>query len=261
MAELHRHEKIISLLAERPFLSVTELTDETGVSAATIRRDIDKLEKAGLGQRVHGGIASERLHRARRTVPLPFMENRDIAVDAKRAIALSAAGLVHDGTAIIVHGGSTCFHFGVAVANRNLRIFTHSMPLAAYLAEFGQCQLTMGGGDLHREPGIIYDRFSDERAFYASQFFAGALGINREGLLESNPLLVQLTREMAAYANETIVLVDSRKFSERPSTLSLPFTQIRRLVTDDGLSDANARMLEEEGIQYIIAERKGDATP
>ncbi|QQM30540.1 DeoR/GlpR transcriptional regulator [Martelella lutilitoris] len=258
MAELHRHQKILALLAEHPFLSVTELTDATGVSAATVRRDIDKLEKAGFGQRVHGGIAAEKGHHARRAIPLPFMENRDIAVEQKRAIAAAASTLVRDGTSIIIHGGSTCFHFGMAIARRNLRVFTHSMPLAAYLAEYGECQLTIGGGDLHREPGIVYDRFADERAFYASQFFVGALGIERQGLMETNPLLVQLTRDMAAFANEIIVLVDSRKFAERTSTLSLPFAQIRRLVTDDGLADADARMLEEEGVDYIVAARKGE---
>ena len=228
------------------------------MSAATVRRDIDKLEKAGFGQRVHGGIAAEKGHHARRAIPLPFMENRDIAVEQKRAIAAAASTLVRDGTSIIIHGGSTCFHFGMAIARRNLRVFTHSMPLAAYLAEYGECQLTIGGGDLHREPGIVYDRFADERAFYASQFFVGALGIERQGLMETNPLLVQLTRDMAAFANEIIVLVDSRKFAERTSTLSLPFAQIRRLVTDDGLADADARMLEEEGVDYIIAARKGE---
>ncbi|MET3600911.1 DeoR/GlpR family DNA-binding transcription regulator [Martelella mangrovi] len=258
MAESIRHKQILHLLEDRSFLSVSELTDRIGVSAATIRRDIDKLEKAGLGQRVHGGIAAERSRHARRAVPLPFMENRDIAVDAKRAIASVAATFVRDGTSIIVHGGSTCFHFGMAIARRNVRVFTHSMPLAAYLAENGECQLTIGGGDLHREPGIVYDRFSGAHAFFASQFFVGALGVDRQGLLETNPLLVRLTREMVGFANEVVVLVDSRKFAERPTTLTLPFSRIRRLVTDDGLTDADAAMLEEEGVDYLVAEAKGD---
>lgn len=260
MAELQRHQQILALLEDRPFLSVSELTNATGVSAATIRRDIDKLEEAGFGQRVHGGFAAEKSHRIRRAVPLPFMENRDIAVDAKQAIAAVASSLARDGTSIIIHGGSTCFHFGMAIARRNLRVFTHSMPLAAYLYEYGECQLTIGGGDLHREPGIVYDRFSEERTFFATQFFVGALGISRQGLLETNPLLVKLTRDMVGFANEVIVLVDSRKFAERPTTLTLPFTQISLLVTDDGLSDADAAMLEEEGVEYKIAERRRDAT-
>ncbi|WP_189654804.1 hypothetical protein [Paracoccus mutanolyticus] len=48
------------------------------------------------------------------------------------------------GTAIMIHGGSTCFHFGCRIAHRNLRVFTNSMPLAAYLSEYGTCLLTVG---------------------------------------------------------------------------------------------------------------------
>ena len=259
MSDLNRHKAITDLLLDRPFISVKELQDVTGVSAATVRRDIDKLDEAGVARKVHGGIAApDGFAATRRANALPFVENRDIAVEAKRAIANKAATLVRDGSLIIIHGGSTCFHFGCEMANRNVRVFTNSMPVAAYISEHGTCQLTMGGGDLHREPGIVYDAGQGGYTFYASQFFVGALGIERQGLMETNPLLVQLTRDMAAFANEIIVLVDSRKFAERTSTLSLPFAQIRRLVTDDGLADADARMLEEEGVDYIVAARKGE---
>jgi DeoR family transcriptional regulator, ulaG and ulaABCDEF operon transcriptional repressor len=254
MSDFLRHTTIAKLLRERPFLSVNELKDRVGVSAATIRRDIDKLVEAGLGQKVHGGIAARESLAVRRSVPLSFNENRDIAVDAKMAIARVAAGLVRDGSSVIVHGGSTCFLFGREIAERNVRIFTNSMPLAAYLSEFGTCQLTVGGGDLHREPGIIYDAVhSGGHEFYAAQFFVGSLGVSPDGLLESHPLLVRFINDMGGRANEIIVLVDSRKFRERPPTVALPLSRVHRLITDDGLSDADARMLEEQGVDFTIA--------
>ena len=196
-----------------------------------------------------------------RTVARPFVDNRDIMVEAKGAIARRAAALVEDGSAIIVHGGSTCFRFGVEVACRNLRIFTQSMPLAAYLYEHGQCHLMLGGGMLHREPSILFDPRHGDYPFYAAQFFVGALGIGALGLLETNPLLVRLTREMSDLATDVVVLVDSRKFAERPNTIALPWNRVSRLVTDDGLSDADAHMLEDEGVDYLIAETTGDCTP
>ena len=157
MSESERHETISQLLQDRPFASAKELQLMFGVSAATIRRDIDKLDEAGLAQKVHGGIAALDSVTRSRAVSLPFIENRDIAVEAKTAIAREAGKLVRDGSLIIVHGGSTCFHFGSHIANRNIRVFTNSMPLAGFLSEHGTCQLTVGGGDLHREPGILYD--------------------------------------------------------------------------------------------------------
>ncbi|MAY63142.1 MAG: ArsR family transcriptional regulator [Rhizobiales bacterium] len=254
MSDLNRHKAIAELLMDRPFISVKELQEVTGVSAATVRRDIDKLDDAGLARKVHGGIAApDGFAATRRANALPFVENRDIAVEAKRAVAKKAATLVRDGSLIIIHGGSTCFHFGCEMANRNVRVFTNSMPVAAYISEHGTCQLTMGGGDLHREPGIVYDAGQGGYTFYASQFFLGALGVSREGLLEQHPLLVRFMNDMYGLANEIIVLVDSRKFAMRPPTCTLPLSRVTKLVTDDGLSDADAKMLEDEGVEYLIA--------
>lgn len=257
MSEQLRHRTIIDVLRERPFLSVTELAKRTGVSAATVRRDIDKLAVRGLARKVHGGIAAVHAPAPRHSVPLPFVENRDIAVGAKTAIAAAGARLVRDGTSIIIHGGSTCFHFGRAIAHRNVRVFTNSMPLAAYLSEHGTCQLTVGGGDLHREPGLLFDGARAGFDFYASQFFLSALGVSTEGLLEANPLLVRFIADIAGFANEIVVLVDSRKFTERPPTVALPLSRVRKLITDDGLRDEHARMIRAAGVELIVAPAGG----
>ncbi|WP_265519175.1 DeoR/GlpR family DNA-binding transcription regulator [Nitratireductor luteus] len=254
MSDLHRHQVILDLLHERPFVTVKELQEIVGVSAATVRRDIEKLHDAGRARKVHGGIAApDGFGPARRSTALPFVENRDIAVEAKKAIARTASTLVRDGSLIIIHGGSTCFHFGCEMAQRNVRVFTNSMPVAAYMSEHGTCQLTVGGGDLHREPGILYDAARGGYTFYASQFFVGALGVSREGLLEQHPLLVRFINDMCGLANEIVVLVDSRKFSMRPPTVTLPLSRISKLVTDDGLSDNDAKMLEDMGVDFMIA--------
>lgn len=256
MSDLPRHQAIVRLLEEKTFVSVKELASVMDVSSATVRRDIEKLSEAGLGQKVHGGIAANAEAVQRRAVNLPFIENRDIAVENKRAIAEAAASLVRDGSSIIVHAGSTCFHFGTQIAARNIRVFTNSMPLAGYLSENGTCQLTVGGGDLHREPGILFDPASNGYDFFADQFFVGALGIGAQGLLESHPLLVRLCNDMSRQAGETIVLVDSRKFAERPPTVALPLNRVHRLITDDGLTDGDARMLEDNGVDYVIVETR-----
>nr|WP_269438733.1 DeoR/GlpR family DNA-binding transcription regulator [Halomonas sp. IOP_31] len=256
MSEYARQAKIELILQERPFMSVKELTHMLGVSAATIRRDIDKLDEAGLARKVYGGIAAiESAHQ--RAVALPFSDNRDIAVDAKRAIAREASQRVREGSLIVVHAGSTCFHFGVLIADWNVRILTHSMPLAAYLSEFGSCQLTLGGGDLHREPGILHDPAGDDQTFFASQFFVGALGVGAQGILESHPLLVHFVQHFADRVNEVVLLVDSRKFKESPPLVALPFRRVSHLITDDGLDDNDAKLLESQGVRYTIAKTAG----
>ncbi|MBM9595798.1 DeoR/GlpR family DNA-binding transcription regulator [Roseitranquillus sediminis] len=254
MSDVSRHDAVLALLRDRPFVSVNELTSYFGVSPATIRRDIDKLSEAGSAQKVYGGIAAIQAEHRRRAIALPFSDNRDIAVAAKRAIARAASQLVRDGSIIIVHAGSTCFHFGVEIASRSVRVVTHSMPLAGYLAEFGTCHVTVSGGDLHREPGLLYDPSGFDPDVYASQFFVGALGVGPGGILESHPLLVRFVKEFADRTNEIVLLADSRKFEERPPLVALPLSRLSHVVTDDGLKDSHARMLEDNGVKFTIAE-------
>ncbi|SFG44796.1 transcriptional regulator, DeoR family [Palleronia marisminoris] len=254
MEENLRHQAVVEALRERPFLSVNELRDLVGVSAATVRRDIEKLAAAGRATKVYGGVTALDGALQQRPVALPFSDNRDIAVDAKRAIAAAAAELVRDGSQIIVHAGSTCFHFGVRIADRNVRVATHSMPLAAYLGEHGTCQVIVGGGDLHREPGLLYEAGGLDTDFFAQQFFVGALGVSAKGILESHPLLVKFVQHFADRANEVILLADSRKFEERPPSVALPLWRVARVVTDSGLSDAHRQMIEDAGVQLTIAD-------
>ncbi len=117
MNDLVRQRQIVELLRDRPFTSVRELQERLGVSAATVRRDIDKIDGTGAARKVYGGISA--LDGAAHKAPAfarPYDENRDLAVEAKRQIAELAATMVADGDSIIVNGGSTCFHLGVKLA-------------------------------------------------------------------------------------------------------------------------------------------------
>ncbi|WEX08372.1 DeoR/GlpR family DNA-binding transcription regulator [Chelativorans sp. AA-79] len=259
MSDLDRHRAIKDLLKERPFASVRDLQKVLGVSAATVRRDIDKLHETGIARKVYGGIsATDGYGSTARASARPYDENRDIAVEAKQAIARMAETLVRDGDSIMVHAGSTCYHLGVRLARRNLKIYTNSMPLAAHLGERGTCQLVISGGELHREPGIIHGMDSSVSSFFASKFFLGTQGISEDGILESHPLLVRAITHLSERADEIVLLADSRKFSLRPRHAVLPLSRISTLVTDDGVSDKNAKMIEDAGIQLLIAQVAGE---
>lgn len=257
MNDTERHRAIIDLLRETSFASVRDLQEHLGVSPATIRRDIDKLHELGRARKVYGGISASEAADSARLSARPYDENRDIAVEAKRAIAATAAELVRDGDSIIVHAGSTCYQLGILLARRNLRLWTNSMPLAAYIGEHGTCQLSLAGGELYREPGIIHDATADSPRFFASRFFLGTQGISGKGLLESHPLLVKVIGELAACADEIVLLADSRKFSIQPRNVALPLSRIGTIITDDGLTDAAAKMLEDAGVTIMIAKTGG----
>lgn len=254
LSDTERHRAITEHLRDRTFASVRELQDRLGVSAATVRRDIDKIDSLGYARKVHGGISALQVSTQAAALALSYDKNRDLAVEAKNDIAIAASALVLDGDSVIINGGSTCFQLGVRLAERSIRLFTNSMPLATYMSEHGRCSLTIAGGDLHREPRILYSTMN--HTFYASKFFLGAQGISAEGVLESHPLLVSSTQELSRFADQIIVLADSRKFSIHARNVALALSRIDTVITDDGLSSSAAQMLDGEGVKVVIATGK-----
>lgn len=253
MREQDRFDAICAIVASSAFASVRDLATQIDVSPATIRRDIDKLNELGRLRKVYGGVSAP-AETDNKLSARSFFENADIAVTAKNAVARAALGLVQDGERIIINGGSTCFAFGSLVASRPVNVYTNSMPLAALMGEHGTCALTVAGGELHREPRMLYDPREEQVApFFASRLFTSVQGLSPEGLLESHPMIVRIIRQFASWADEMVLLTDSRKFDIKPRHVVMPLNRVHTVVTDSGLRDQDAAMLEREGIQLIIA--------
>ena len=205
-----------------------------------------------MARKVYGGVSAIEGAAAHGVFARTYTERSDVAVAAKDAIAAEAALMVQDGDAVIVHGGSTCFRLGGRLAARNIRLCTNSMPLAAMLGEIGSCALTVTGGELHREPRILHSA-GVGTPFYASKFFLSAQGVSTRGLLESHPLLVEATSRFAECADQIVALVDSSKFSAGGRNVSLPWSRIDTLITDDGLTAEQRAMIEANGVEVRVA--------
>ena len=95
--------KILDWLQEEGSARVRDLSAAFGVSEATIRQDLEKLESDGHINRQHGGAFLRATPKQVETLSLQHMEN----IEKKRKIGLKAASLVGDGETIILDAGST----------------------------------------------------------------------------------------------------------------------------------------------------------
>lgn len=258
MHESERHRIIQSAVQDRPVATVADLVALTGASEATIRRDIATLHVQKKLRRVRGGAESIHPPQFVGIAGRPFSVNETMNIAQKRAIAREAAALCQDGDAIIINGGTTTFQMVHPLSARRCQVFTNSFPVAEHLLKHSKNTVLLAGGTIYREQNIILSPFDNDvtRNFAAQRMFIGAHAIGSLGVMESDPLVIQAEHKMIGQADELIVLADSSKFRRRSSLILCPLARVTTVITDDGITDREAQMLDDAEVRLIVAETR-----
>lgn len=260
MHEKERHRIILSAVQDRPVVTVIDLCNLTEVSEATIRRDIAALHMQKKLRRVRGGAEAITPPQFVGLAGRPFAVNETRQIRQKQVIARAAVELCADGDPIIINGGTTTFQMVHLLASRRMQIFTNSFPIAEHLLKHSKNTIMLSGGVIYREQNIILSPFENDvtRNFYARRMFMGAQGLGPLGLMEADPLLIQAEQKLIGQADELIVLIDSTKFANRSSLVLCPLARIDTVITDEGIPDKAAAMLESADIRLIVAQSGAD---
>ena len=255
MHETERHRIILSAVQDRPVATVPDLCSMTGASEATTRRDIATLHLQKRLRRIRGGAEAISPAPITGLATRPYSVSETIATRQKQAIARAAVALCDDGDSIIVNGGTTTFQMVHPLAGRRLQVFTNSFPIAEHLLKHSKNTITLSGGTIYREQKIILSPFDNDvtRNVWARRMFMGAQGLSPIGLMEGDPLLIQAEQKLIGQADELIVLVDSSKFANRSSLVLCPLARIDTVITDEGIPDKAAAMLEAADVTLIVA--------
>ena len=267
MLEAERHRIIVKLVQERSVVGIGDLVEILDSSEATVRRDINALAGQGKIRRIRGGAEALSPRHESHLVGVPFALSRDMKSAQKRAIARAAVELIQDGESIIINGGTTTFAMVEFLVPRTLDILTNSghdnAIVTGLLASHNR--VIVPGGTLYREQNIVLSPYENDSIdhFWGHKLFLSCYGLNRFGLMEADPLIVQAAVKLLRRAEEVIVLADSRKLRQRSSMIVAPLERISTLVTDDGATDEELELFRTAGIKVvkggIAAEAQGTA--
>jgi len=264
MLEAERHRIIVKLVQERSVVGIGDLVEILDSSEATVRRDINALAGQGKIRRIRGGAEALSPRHESHLVGVPFALSRDMKSAQKRAIARAAVELIQDGESIIINGGTTTFAMVEFLVPRTLDILTNSVPIVTGLLA-SHNRVIVPGGTLYREQNIVLSPYENDSIdhFWGHKLFLSCYGLNRFGLMEADPLIVQAAVKLLRRAEEVIVLADSRKLRQRSSMIVAPLERISTLVTDDGATDEELELFRTAGIKVvkgsIAAEAQGTA--
>ena len=107
---------------------IHELAEKFHVSEATVRRDLDDLDRQGALRRTHGGAI-----KADHSTSFEHMYSEKIALmpEAKQRIAARAAQMVHPGDTVLIDSGTTAFFIAQALSrHEGLTLITNDLYIA-----------------------------------------------------------------------------------------------------------------------------------
>jgi DeoR family transcriptional regulator of aga operon len=251
----NRADQILKELRQEGSISLDELIARLGASAASVRRDLAKLEAKGLVRRTHGGVilVEPLLYEPFRYDSL--FQNRDQHRTAeKRRIGLAAAELIQENETVGFTAGTTTTHVARNLRNRhNIRVITNGINIAMELSNCPGLRTFVTGGFVQWAGSfslVGHVAVASMNDIYMDRVFVSACGIDpARGITVIEPEEGLTFRAMIHQAKQAIVVADSSKIGIVTPALVCPISDVQMIVTDTRATDQAVAPFLERGIQ------------
>lgn len=233
MRQADRFNVILEDLSDGGSVSVTELCQRLGVSAATIRRDLGLLEEHRLLKRTHGGAVSQGLLYE---LPLRYKSGRH--QEEKRRIAHAVAELIPEAAAVGLTGGTTTTEVARALVGReHLTIVTNALNIASELAVRPNLRLVVTGGVARSASYELVGPLADAslRELNLDLAILGVDGISADaGLTTHHEVEAHTNLALIDRARRVIVVTDGSKIGLVAFARICGIERVHDLITDTG---------------------------
>lgn len=231
LSEFDRGQAILLELDGHGRVAVNELASRFGVSAVTIRKDLEHLERRSLLRRIRGGalVATPSDEGA-------FEFRYRVASEAKRAVAHHAAQFVRPGEVIALDSSTTCYYLAEEIADiQPITVVTNGLRTAQFLLTNSTATVILPGGVLRRASESMVGFFSDVLVGrgQVDRGFFGLVGLSLErGLLDISPEESRAKAALADICRHVYGLFDSSKVERFAIHPFAPVDRLTRLISD-----------------------------
>lgn len=247
-----RQRKIVAELRRRNKLLVTELCAEFGVSSATIRNDLNQLEKQGLLKRTHGGAISG----TKAGFEPTSVQKSELNRPQKERIACRAAQLIEDGDTVAIDTGTTALCLAQQLADKShVTVVTSDIRIACLLEEYAGITVVLAGGALRRGFSCTVGAMTNAalRSLRVDKAFLATNAVNAAGELCTPDMeQAQVKKTLMEMASSVVLICDSSKFGTESFAKFATLSEVDTLVTDDGLDAETRSRLESVPVEVIV---------
>jgi DeoR family transcriptional regulator of aga operon len=250
----NRADKILRELRQEGDLSLDVLIKRLGASAASVRRDLTKLEAKGLVRRTHGGVTlvEPLLYEPFRYDSL-FQNREQHRTPQKRRIGLHAAELIQENETVGFTAGTTTTHVARNLRNRhNIRVITNAINIAMELSNCAGLRTFVTGGFVQWAGSfslVGHAAIDSLKDVYMDRVFVSVCGIDlARGITVIEPEEALTFRTMIQQSKHIVVVADSTKIGMVTPSLICPIANINMMITDTDATDKVIAPFVERGI-------------
>ena len=253
-----RKASVAAIVADLGQVTVSELAERFGVSADTIRRDLDQLDDEGALIRTHGGAMT------RNAVPwhdTGLDDRTRLRPTEKDQIGAVAASLVTDGSVLLINAGTTTLAMVRHLSNRReLIVATNNLRIPSVIAPEIVRDLYVIGGHVRVSGQVTIGPVSFansltgqdvdvqvDLALISVGAVDSAVGYSTSSLHEA-----AMMYEMAKRATKVAILADSSKFDRHLFAKVGPLDLADYLITDAQPSAELSHSLAEAGVAVLL---------
>ncbi len=253
LAEERRHH-LLSVIADRGRVRISDLAQLFNVSEMTIHRDIRLLEHEGMVRKLHGGVAIAGIEE------IPYRSRIVAQHRQKVAIAEASIPLIKPRMTIYLSPGTTTTELARRLQGNDLTIVTNSLPIAEELMRSSQHEVILIGGSIRRYAEALVGPLAEESLanIFINLAFVGVTGMDLvAGLTVYAESEARVLRSVLRSARKAIVMADSSKWGKVMGPQVAGLEAIHVLISDTGLGHEAAHQLRALDIEVILAEPSG----
>jgi DeoR family transcriptional regulator, aga operon transcriptional repressor len=259
MRRAARVAALLDLLGRRGSLTVEELVERFGVSASTLRRDLQLLEDQRLLERTHGGVVAIT---ADQELPVRYRADQQRA--EKLAIARLAVTRVPLGAVVGLTGGTTTTEVARLLAVRDqLTVVTNALNIAAELSIRPKVKVVVPGGVARPQSYELVGVWGAQvlRNLNIAVAVVGVDGIDAHGgLTTHDEVEAQTNAALIERAGRVYVVADGSKLGRVHLARMAGVDKVTEVITDAGASPDAVDQLRSAGVTVTFAAPGTEAT-
>jgi len=222
-------------------------------SEATVRRDLEWLEREGIVERTHGGaILSQRL-----TLEAEYLQRAQKNPEEKHMIGEQAAALIEDGDVVFVNSGSTTTQVIRHIrGGAGITVFSNNLYAALEAGDAG-FKFHLLGGEYQPHSNSVAGRFAIEnlRQVYADKCILGVDGISLvHGCTVPSNAEAEVVKLMIERTHGKIfVVADHSKWGVVSNFQIATIDQVTKLITDEKFAPSALESLAGNPLEIVVA--------